>query len=169
MNVSSLSFLILNRIRSLLFQIYPLQSRNQPQVNYNKIDINFLRFPLFVNNYKSRLDLYIIYIISNIVGLQLLIIPEVIINGLNFSLECKANKITANINIADPSEKVVSCFPTNPFLNASCSNPAYIINEEANTVSMTKEATNVDQGEWKCTHTTTPPESITKSIPIYCK
>lgn len=99
-----------------------------------------------------------------IVGLQLFIKPEVVINGLNFSLECKANKISRNINIRDPDGNVVSCRPTG-ISNASCgTNPAYSIDEETNTVSMTKVAANADQGEWRCTHTTSPPESTSTNI-----
>lgn len=99
----------------------------------------------------------------------MLIIPEVTLNGLNFSLECRVNNITANINIQKPSGNVVSCFPKNEHFNASCVDPAYIINEEAKTVSLTKEASNADHGEWKCTHTTSPPESASNSITIYSK
>lgn len=99
----------------------------------------------------------------------MLILPGVIINGLNFSLECKANNITTDINIEDPLENLVICNPKSSYFNASCGNSAYIINEETNTVSMTKEASNADQGEWKCTHTTSPPESTSKNISIDSK
>lgn len=101
--------------------------------------------------------------------MQFLFIPEVPINGTHFSLECKVNNITADINIEKPDGNVVSCNPTYPDLEASCVDPAYIINEEAKTVSMTKEASNADQGEWKCTHTTDPPESASKSITLDSK
>lgn len=112
---------------------------------------------------------HIMYVITLIVGLQLLIIPDVTINGLNFSLECKANNITANINIQTPSGNVVSCNPTTSHLDASCPDPKYIIDEEANTVSMTKEAANADQGTWTCTHATNPLESASKTISIDSK
>lgn len=101
---------------------------------------------------------------NKIEGLQLFIKPEVVINGRNFSLECKANNISANINIRDPDGNVVSCRPTG-ILNASCgNNPAYSINEETKTVSMTKVAAIADHGVWECTHTTSPPESTSTHI-----
>ncbi|VDI68260.1 Hypothetical predicted protein [Mytilus galloprovincialis] len=100
-----------------------------------------------------------------VVGLQLLVIPDVVINGKNFSLECKANDISENINIEEPSGNVVSCIPTDIF-NASCEEPQYTIDEESKTVSMTKEADKDDHGNWKCTHTTSPPESTSTNISV---
>lgn len=104
-----------------------------------------------------------------VVGLQLLILPGVVINGLNFSLECKANVISENINIENPSKNVVSCNPTSVYFNASCPDPAYSIDEVSKTVSMTKEATNIDQGKWECKHTTSPPESASTNITVESK
>lgn len=101
-----------------------------------------------------------------VVGLQLFVLPEVVINGLNFSLECKANAISANINIENPSQNLVSCRPTSVLLNASCTDPAYSIDEESKTVSMTKEATNLDQGKWECIHTTSTQESASTNITV---
>lgn len=94
-----------------------------------------------------------------IVGLNLTIVPEVVIKGLNFSLECKANDISKSIHIEDPSGNLVICYP----IDASCTDTAFVIDEEAKTVSITKKAVNADQGRWTCTHTTSPPESISTS------
>lgn len=103
-----------------------------------------------------------------VVGLQLFVLPEVVINGKNFSLECKANVISANILIENPSKRVVSCNPTGQLLNASCTDLAYTIDEESKTVSMTKEAANEDQGNWKCT-LTSPFQSTSKNITVQSK
>lgn len=103
---------------------------------------------------------------NEIASLQLFVTPGVVINGLNFSLECKANAISANIDIENPSRTVVSCRPTTVLLNASCPDPAYSINEESKTVSMTKEATNMDQGEWECVHNISPSERASKNITV---
>lgn len=157
-------------------QIYMILDPFLPEAIYRVIKHNYLgqMYTQFLSYmyafYAFRFcKSNIMYVIKLIVGLQLLIIPEGTINGLNFSLECKANNITADINIKAPSGNVVTCNPTTQHVDASCPDPQYTINEETNTVSMTKEAANVDQGEWTCTHTTVPLESASQSITVNSK